>query len=90
MATIGLQPGLNPVQTGVNLSSLPLPPRLRFLLFGKHLGQIAAVPFHSLRWVAHAFALVFGEAWGVRVGSPLELRVVKDPALLPAWADSYW
>jgi hypothetical protein len=40
-----------------------LPARLRFLLFGKHLGQIAGVPFHSCAgWPT--LSPVFGEAWG--------------------------
>jgi len=48
MAKIVLQPGLNPVQTGVDYASLSLTDRLPFLLFGKHLEQIAASAHFSV------------------------------------------
>jgi hypothetical protein len=52
MATVPLPPGLNRVQTEVDIASLRRPARLHFLLFGKHLEQAAYVGlFHELRVV---------------------------------------
>jgi hypothetical protein len=81
MATIALQPGLNPVQTGVDFAVSIHPRRIAFLLFGKHLEQTL--------WVAHAFARFFGEAWGMESrGGFLLFGLGRNSNILPASAHS--
>jgi hypothetical protein len=75
MATIPLPPGLNRVQTEVDIASLRRPARLHFLLFGKHLEQAAYVGlFHELRVVKERLPSALG-----RSGTRLDCIVFCSP-----------